>query len=175
MQKSTAVILSILLSLLLLEGSIAEKQKSVPDLERAIKLIIATPESGIWALDDEHSHLNVIVENVGTSTINVYDSWNSWGWDNLKLEWSANGKSGVVTRAARDWEKNFPSTTKLPPGGATIRSVSLDKTWEGWPLLTSDMKLTVRAIYEVKSSETAWQGKAISAPLTVKLNNRRER
>jgi hypothetical protein len=175
MQKSIAVILPILLLSIIFEVSIAEKQKSVPSEDRAIKLTIATPESGMWALDDEHSHLDVIVENAGTTTINVYDSWNSWGWDNLKLEWSANGKSGVVTRAARDWEKNFPSTTRLPPGAATIRSVSLDNTWEGWPPLTSDMKLTVRAIYQVKSSETAWQGKAISAPLTMKLNNRRQR
>src|SRR5215212_9498392 len=161
MKKSTAVIWPILFSSLIFDVSIAEKQNPVSIDERAIKLIIATPESDTWALDDEHSHLDVIVENVGTTTINIYDSWNSWGWDNLKLEWSANGKSGEVTHAARDWPKNFPSTTQLPPGAARIRSVSLDKTWEGWPPLTSEMKLTVRAIYEVKSSETAWQGKAI--------------
>jgi hypothetical protein len=141
----------------------------------AIKVIVATPESDTWALDDEHSHLDVIVENIGTTPIKVYDSWNSWGWDNLKLEWTANGKTGVVTHAARGRGKNFPSTTPLPPGAATIRSVSLQKEWEGWPTLTSDMKLAVRAIYESKLSEYAWQVKAISAPITVDINDRRKR
>src|SRR3954462_14116847 len=129
MQKSTAVILPILLASIIFDVSIAEKKSPVSIEERAIKIIIATPESGIRALDDEHSHLDVIVENVGTTTINIYDSWNSWGWDKLRLEWAVNGKSGVVTHAARDWEKNFLSTTPLSPGGATIRSVSLDKSW----------------------------------------------
>ena len=170
------VALSVVLSVSIISSvSIAADQSSAPGDASTIKLIVAMPESGVWALDDEHSHLDVVVENVGSNPIKIYDSWNSWGWDNLKLEWTVKGKSGLITHLGIDWSKNFPSTTPLPPGGATLRSVSLDNSWTGWPTLTSDMDLTIRAIYEVKSSDTAWQGRVTSAPITVKINNRRQK
>jgi hypothetical protein len=175
MQLRMAAFLALLVPSMIVGAAIAGNQNSPAKDDLSIKLIVAMPESGVWALDDENSHLDVIVENAGRTPIKVYDSWNSWGWDNLKLEWTANGKTGVVTHAARDWPKNFANTTPLQPGGATIRSVSLYKSWEGWPRLKDDMKLTIRAIYEVKTSDATWQGKAISAPITVEINDRRRR
>lgn len=139
-----------------------------------IRVVVATPEGGGWMVRDEKSAVEVVVENVSGKPLSLYQSWNSWGFDNVRLEWEVGGKTGTVTAMDRSWSKNFPSTTTVPPGGAIVRQVDIGNMWFGWPALKEGMKLNLRAVYESKQEGGGWLGKAESEPVTVDVRDFRK-
>ena len=158
--------------------------------------MIVANEWGSLKFEDEHSdmgywnpvyegHVDVVLENTSTHPIHIYESSNMWGYDIVRLEWQADGKTGTVSRVpVAAWSANAPSVITLAPGGATVRTVQLDKSWEGWPDFRSGMRLTLRAVYEQRAAglrditspgterrfASGWVGKVSSAPVTLEIN-----
>ena len=93
--------------------------------------------------------LHVIIENISPKPQGHFDEWNSWGYNNLTLQWTdAQGRKGTVTKVPREWDQNGPTTTILQPGRALVRDISFDpKLWQGWPVINNDTKLTVKVTY----------------------------
>ncbi|HVX84379.1 MAG TPA: hypothetical protein VH253_06150 [Phycisphaerae bacterium] len=133
-----------------------------------LQVTVATPEGGVWMLRDKSSALEVVLGNLTGKPMELYQSWNSWGYFNLTLEWEADGKKGTVTPVGRGWTKNFPSTTTVPAGGVMVRSVDIGGDWTGWPELKDGMKLTLRAVYDSKENGgQGWVGTTESEPVTI--------
>jgi hypothetical protein len=143
----------------------------------ALKVILATPERNIWQIADNQSHLTVILENTSDKPIELYDSWNSWGWYNVKLEWQTKDGKGTVRPVQRAWTQNSPTVTEVPPGGAIVREVDLGKDWRGWPPLLVGQTMTIHAIYESKddgdTKKLGWQGKVESPAITIDTRDNR--
>jgi hypothetical protein len=146
----------------------------VPADAPEIKVMVAVPEGSAWVLRDEKSAVAVVLEDISGKPLSLYQSWNSWGYDNVRLEWETAGKKGTVTASDRAWTKNFPSTTTVPAGGAMVREIDMGDSWVGWPELKEGMKLTLRAVYESKQEGGGWRGKAESEPVTVEVRDFRK-
>jgi hypothetical protein len=145
-----------------------------------LKVMIAIPDSSNgyrsdldhwWP--DQDRHIDVIIENISARPLNIYDSWNSWGFRNVRLEWQADGKSGTVMPPDHGFSMNSPTTTTLFPGCLTIRSVPWDEKSKEWPEFRNGMILTLRAVYEEHRGDdfpitlpTVWEGKEYSQPVT---------
>jgi hypothetical protein len=97
-----------------------------------------------------NSSLHVIIENVSDKPQKLFEEWNSWGYDNLTLQWTdAQGKTGKVAKVPGFWTVNYPSTVVLQPGEAIVRDISFDpKLWKGWPSITEPMELKVKVSYQ---------------------------
>ena len=100
-----------------------------------------------------------------------FDEWNSWGYDNVTLEWKdAEGHWGTVTKAPRELGMEMlPTTTDLKPGDALVREISFDpKVWRGWPTFTDrltryTLKVTYRSTGDPKVPEArGWTGSVAS-------------
>ncbi|HVS73754.1 MAG TPA: hypothetical protein VHQ47_21205 [Phycisphaerae bacterium] len=132
-----------------------------------LRVMVAVPEGGVW---DDSRPIEVVLENVTGKPMELFQSWNSWGYSNVRLEWEAEGQRGTVKRVARAWSANFPSTTTVPAGGAMVREVTMGDNWTGWPALKSGMKLTVRAMYESnQKGGKGWLGEAESEAVTMEV------
>jgi hypothetical protein len=148
---------------------------------RGLLVILPVPDHGRWVITDEQSHLDVFLKNVSNKPIDVYDWSNSWGYYNLTLKWQTASEKGTITRASAGFTRNVPSVVTIPPGSAIIRQVSLDEWWTDWPNNMDGEKLTARAVYFCKDdpqtpgSPSAWQGMALSAPITIHVLDLRPR
>jgi hypothetical protein len=189
-------ILAVLFVAGLLSGGCQQIQPPAAEVAPELKVIVAMP--GFFAnrwkdhpndfrdwWPDRDRQIDVIILNVSNHPIDVYDRWSRSGYQDVRLEWQADGKSGtvsVVPLVEIAW--NFPSLTTLDPGGAIVRSVAIDKDWKGWPAFRVGMVLTLRAVYQVPPASKddlisdpryegaplpGWSGKVTSAPLTLTI------
>jgi len=124
------------------------------------------------------SVLHVIIQNISQKPQGHFDEWNSWGYGNLTLQWTdAQGMKGTVTKVARGWDRNAPTTTLLQPGQVLVREISFDsKLWQGWPTINDQTKLTVKVTYHAtseprlppaKGDEPGWTGSVTSKEQTI--------
>ena len=75
-------------------------------------------------------HINVVLQNTSSKPINIFEEWNSWGYNNLRLEITkVDGKvldkPLVVRKGMMAWGANFSSAETLAPGDALVREVRL--------------------------------------------------
>jgi hypothetical protein len=103
----------------------------------------------------------VVMTNTSSATQNVWESWNSWGYQNIRFELTlANGQTYVVAKKPQIFTRNFPSTFAIPPGGQQIYPIHLDMSWSALPSFVggpTDAPVAITAIYEVSPSEEATQ------------------
>jgi hypothetical protein len=131
-----------------------------------LRIRIAVPERGMVAARDKHSHFNVVIENVSDQPQKIVDEWNSWGYFDLRLEYTLpNGETRRMEKQDRGWDKNFLTTTTLKPGEVTVWDVALDDSvWTNLPVpKTGEAKVTIRAIFSQKEGVAdAWHGEVTS-------------
>jgi len=131
-----------------------------------VRVLLAVPEG----YETAKFPLHVIIENLTDQPQNHFEEWNSWGYGNLTVEWTADGKTGTVKKVPGSWDRNGPSTVILQPGEALVREISFDsKLWEGWPDLPYGSKLTLKVVYQCApdAKAPAWSGKVTSKEQTV--------
>ena len=127
----------------------------------------------------KQSHFHVVVTNTSGKPQRLWETWNSWGYYNLRFE-VADQKGKVlfvIKKKPRNWTVNFPSWLELESGEHFVMEVYFDKEKWNVPFLNKNSKgkvqqLRMRAIFEIKSDRTGfidaekykiWTGK-ISSP-----------
>jgi hypothetical protein len=120
------------------------------------------------------SHFHVVVTNSSGAPITLWKEWCSWGYFNLSFEArDASGRSFVISKKMRGWDKNLPCPIVIGPGRPWVIDVSLDPSiWQNSPLSSDAGKATLRlkAVFEIRKDESSekagvWTGK-VSSPET---------
>ncbi|MCX7048466.1 MAG: hypothetical protein NTX50_23640 [Candidatus Sumerlaeota bacterium] len=102
---------------------------------------------------------------------NLWREGRHWGYFNLSFEATdENGKSWIIKKKDRGWDKNYPDFCTVDPNGDFVIDVTLKPdTWENPPQLEAGKPKTVtlRAIYQVGETEESkkdhvWIGKVVS-------------
>jgi hypothetical protein len=132
-----------------------------------VRVSLAVPEG----YNTLKSPLHVIIENVSSAPQQHFEEWNSWGYGNLTVAWTAaDGTTGTVKKVPGVFTRNIPTAITLQPGQSLVREIHFDaKLWEGWPAIARFDKLTLQVTYEVKSDPKApaWSGKVTSEEQTI--------
>ena len=116
----------------------------------------------------------VVLTNTSKDAQAVFESWNSWGYQNVFFEFTTPaGKRVVVSKRPHDFSWDTPSTILIPPGEHQVYAIRLDKRWETRPVLTADaeMQITLRAIYQVTADPKATQHKVWIGRVESKIYN----
>jgi hypothetical protein len=106
----------------------------------------------ITIADNKPDEFYVVLFNTSKDAQPVFESWNSWGYQTVSLEFTTpDGKKTVVSRRPQDFTRNFPSTFLIQPGEHQVYAIRLDKSWETRPMFTADAEtqITLKAIYQV--------------------------
>jgi hypothetical protein len=183
----------------------ASPATSVGAAPAALKVTIAIPEMGLAAgdfreprtINDQQAdaHFDVLIENVSSQAVYLWDEGNSMGYDNLSFEITeADGTKLELVRQEIAWAKNVFEADRLEPGESQVRevhyvsekryyavrhySMPLGYAWDPpFPFEINKQKtVTMRAIFEQKPEEVSthwnwqpWVGRVVSAPYTVIL------
>ena len=75
-------------------------------------------------------HINVVLQNTSSKPINIFEEWNSWGYDNLtlkitKVDGKFLDKPLIVSKGVMAWSANFSSAETLSPGEVRVREARL--------------------------------------------------
>lgn len=117
------------------------------------------------------AHFHVVLKNISTHDVSLWREWCSWGYFNLIFEVTdSTGKTVVVKKKQRGWNKNFPDFATIDPNGHFVIDVTFDpEVWENAPLPEKGKSHTVsmKAIYEIAESDHAkeskvWIGRVVS-------------
>jgi hypothetical protein len=122
-------------------------------------------------------HFHVLLTNTSALPIALFEEWNSSGYYGLSFALTyPDGRTVRVVKSPRMWERNFPSTITLAPGGFYVFDVTFaPNTWQNSPLqelLPVQKKRTgepircrMRAIYTITpdddSRKNAWTKKGV--------------
>ena len=106
----------------------------------------------------------VILTNISKEPQAAFERWNSWGYQAVSFEvQTADGHKVTISKKPHGFDKNFPSTFVIPPGEHMVYPISLDEEWDAVPPLPmadeTPIPITVTAIYEVRPTPEAAQGK----------------
>jgi hypothetical protein len=126
----------IVTTVLLAAYCIAPAQPAPPAATQpSLTCIVAVPERGVVQLGPGHAPLHVVLTNVSDRPLRIIDDWNSWGYFNLTLQYTAaDGTSHKIEKVGRDWTRNFLTDTTLAPGQMLVRDVAFDPAiWTGLP------------------------------------------
>jgi hypothetical protein len=130
----------------------------------------------------------VILTNLTDKVQNVFETWNSWGYQTLSFVMTLpGGKKTTLTVKEHGFTMNFPSTFSIPPKGHFVFPVIFDKEWVGFPDFgkPGHTQVKLKAIYTVKPYEedkppkgwpkheplNVWVGSVASEELSVDLNH----
>ncbi|WBA44241.1 hypothetical protein [Hymenobacter canadensis] len=153
----------------------AGAQRSPTLTLQIIPTTYSSQSSPIAAINfDYTNHFHVLLTNTSTAPINLFEEWNSFGYYGLSFEITyPDGRIVRVGKAIRGWDKNFPSTITIEPGGYYVFNVTFKPDqWENSPLLkrptTRGIPCRMRAIYSIEADqysrgEHAWTGKITTA------------
>lgn len=88
------------------------------------------PEQRGIELSPVDPHIDVVLQNTSSQPINVFQDWNSWGFNNLcleitKLDGKVLSPPLVVKRGMGKWTRNFAEAQIIRPGEAIVREVHL--------------------------------------------------
>jgi hypothetical protein len=109
---------------------------------------------------DTNLYFHVIVSNVSTNPVRLWEDWCSWGSDNVTFEIiMPNGAKTIVHKGAQIFGGNRPDYYVLLPGESSVRDIKLNesfggtKVWENVPKLEVGQKIKMRAIFEIDKEE----------------------
>ena len=118
------------------------------------------------------SHFHVIVTNTSDRDLNLWETWNSWGYFNLRfdvLDGMGKVAYSITKNQNREWTVNYPSWVTLKPGEHFILDVYFDRETWVMPFLKTPksrgkFNLKLRAVFEIKPDAEAkkygiWTGK----------------
>jgi hypothetical protein len=123
-------------------------------------------------------HFHVVVTNVSDRPVKLWRDWCSWGYFSLSfVATGEDGKPVTVGKKLREWMKNFPDATIVPPGDHMVFEVALDDdVWKDPPLPERGQSRTVRlrAVYTIRNDQEAekfgvWTGRVSSPEETYTL------
>jgi hypothetical protein len=123
-------------------------------------------------LFDKDRHFHVVVTNLSSAPIKLWEEWCSWGYFDLSFEArDVTGRRFVISKKMRGWDKNFPCPVTIGAGRAWVIDVNLDPSiWQNSPLSSDrgQATLRLRAVFEISEDEASkangvWTGK-VSSP-----------
>lgn len=112
----------------------AQTQPATPVAPAALEIQISASlknNGKFFTLGQGHPYLSLIFRNVSAKPLQLFEEWNSWGFNNLHLEITAiNGETlpqpFVVKKTGRqDWFENRPSFESLSPNQSMVREIRL--------------------------------------------------
>jgi len=115
---------------------------------------------------------HVIISNTSEESVRLWREWCSWGEQMLSFRVTdENGKVTLVKRVPREYTKNYPDWTTIPPGDHMVFEVSFDPgTWLSAPLPEKGKSRGVKmqAVFEISEDKDTkvhkvWTGK-VSSP-----------
>jgi hypothetical protein len=125
---------------------------------------------------DSESHFHVLVKNISSKPVYIFNEDNSEGCRALSLEITeADGTKIVLCNQPISWTTNMIATERLDPGECQIREIyyatnsSNGHRWSAFPP-PANSEITLRAIFEqirpkwAVSNTLIWWGKVESAP-----------
>ena len=97
------------------------------DDDRTLTVAIAVPTTGqdeqgkplrVIALQNDQCHFHVVVINTSDKPLRLWETWNSWGYYNLRFEVAdSEGKIlYTIKKKSRFWTRNFASWFELAVG-----------------------------------------------------------
>ena len=132
-------------------------------------------EAGLRILDlQRDKHFHVIVTNESEEPIRLWETWNSWGYYDLKFE-IVDDQGKILTTMERKpghWPRNFASWAELGPGEHFVIDVQLNQSWKGFPVVNGpgrvEFQWKLRAVYENTQDvhavrEDVWTGRVESS------------
>ena len=170
-------VLPVVFAIVLLVG-----QAAVGAEEAELTLSIVIPGRGDnpgtlrWAGGPPAPHFHVILRNITTKPVRIFEEWNSWGYGSLRFEMTdEHGQTTTIRKRPHAWTMNYPSFTTIAAQEFAIidvffadRSVWGDGFWltPGHPT----GRVTLKAIYAVEEDkfsreQSVWTGKIISPPV----------
>jgi len=117
---------------------------------------IASAEAQAWARTNAFRiDFFACIKNTSTNTLNLYEEWNSWGFDRLKIV-CYGWREIWITKQPGVWYKNFPSWTSLRPGRVMRIPVAFDEAlWDGVTKAEQARDITgIRVFYDQLGSPT---------------------
>jgi hypothetical protein len=119
----------------------------------------------------------VVMTNVSKEAQPIFETSNSWGYDNVSFEITlADGKKVAATIRPQVFTVNFPGTSPIPAGEKYVYAVQLDEKWEFKPhlLALGEQQITIKAIYETKKTDQSaerkvWVGRVESKEYKLNL------
>lgn len=119
---------------------------------------------------------HVVLTNTSEKEQRIWEAWNSWGYNNLSLEWTGtDGKAVKVERGPQEWDKNFPSFLTLKPGEPHIFDVWFPDNWRNIPSAVKDgEEVTLRAVFAIAADKDSakagvWSGTVRSPEVALRL------
>lgn len=126
-----------------------------------------------------HDKFHVLLTNVSSKPVRVWQEWCSWGYYCLQIEIvEEDGTKHLLKRRPINFITNGPDYVELQPGGSVVWNVSLDPSvWEdlSWFPKGRMLSAKVRAIFTVEESKDeqdnrdlgvnrmgVWTGQAVS-------------
>lgn len=126
-----------------------------------------------------YNKFHVLLTNVSSNPVRVWQEWCSWGYYCLQIEIvEQDGTKHLLKKKRIPFYENFPDYVVLQPSGSVVWDVELNSTvWDDLSWLPNDKMLNVkvRAIYTVKKAEDSevnrdlgvsssgvWTGQAMS-------------
>ena len=162
----------------------------------ALSISIATVSHTQTDTDDrclpvrEGQHFYVVITNNSNQAQNLWESWNSWGFFNLRfdiLDGQGVVQDSIVKTPDTCWTMNFPSYTTLKPKQHFVIEVDLSKPewvvarkerpytpFAQTDYATNKGQLRIHALFEIpKDNETekqsVWVGKIQTEPETFQI------
>lgn len=156
------------LFLILVSAYAAEREQA------DLSLTIAVPVhdgQGTIQVGRQATRFNVIIENLSEHQINLWQEWCSWGYFNLKFQFTdKKGTMWIAKKKEKEWEKNFPDFVSIGPRDKLVIDVMFNPDiWKN--VLPPDVgkftTVSIVAIYESKDSDHAkkrevWSGRLVS-------------
>jgi hypothetical protein len=163
----------------------AASSKAQPSILKSPFSISVVPESShgdrfgssIEMAHNKPRDFYVVLTNVSSEPQEVWESWNSWGYQTVSFELTTlDRKKFVVSRRPQTFTTNFPSTFLVEPGEHQVYPIRLDERWDTHPALSKadETPITLKAIYEVPPLPEAarykvWTGHLESRTYELKL------
>ncbi|TAE54717.1 MAG: hypothetical protein EAZ89_06395 [Bacteroidetes bacterium] len=136
---------------------------------------VSTPDGKREIAVDRYPRLYVLLTNISPRPVKLWKDWNTWGYFNLTLQWTAGGQTRLIRRKApKNWDGDFSDFWVLPPNESVILEIDMSSgEWEGIPDLYGEtIPATLRAVYENKPDALAtefgvWVGRIATEPVEV--------
>ncbi len=146
--------------------------------ELQLKLIVprSSPEGDREIYLPRYPRIHAMLTNVSDKNLRLWKDWNSWGWDNLILYWSAGGGKPQMIRKIRPGylDGDFSDFWTLKAGESLILEIDMSTgEWDGFPDLYGEkIPATLFAIYQNKADFLSkefgvWTGQVKSSELKV--------